>query len=445
MPLFEGHRDSGLQRLFIEMPDQAKGHIAWKWPDQQIVRHSQLNVDLDYQAVFTNLGEVIGVIGPGRHALDEGAPLTYGWLVDCLTGDAFYNAELYFVATRDITGVEFGGPVNNLTDGPTGLVVTLRVFGELAFRATDPTALLARLIGTGAQGDFDAEVATWVKDQTLAAIRAVLPDIVAEHGVLAMGQLQDATATAALAKANAALAAYGLALSTFGELNVNLPDADAAALKQLAATKAYTAVSGSFDSAVRGEAALDIAHGISTGAVGAQQGLVAGMMLGVPVAQGAAAAGVGVPAAPGGGGAPGVPSASGESGVGIGGGAPAAPPGATAGPNAARPEGVLAQAGEARAVQAGEARAVQAGEARAVQAGEARAVQAGEARAVQAGEARAVQAGEARAAQAGEVRAAQAGAPVAQAAHFCSQCGAPLAPGSRFCAQCGATVPAAGA
>jgi membrane protease subunit (stomatin/prohibitin family) len=430
MPLFEGHRDSGLQRLFIEMPDQAKGHIAWKWPDQQIVRHSQLNVDLDYQAVFTNLGEVIGVIGPGRHALDEGAPLTYGWLVDRLTGDAFYNAELYFVATRDITGVEFGGPVDNLTDGPTGLVVTLRVFGELAFRATDPTALLARLIGTGAQGDFDAEVATWVKDQTLAAIRAVLPDIVAEHGVLAMGQLQDATATAALAKANAALAAYGLALSTFGELNVNLPDADAAALKQLAATKAYTAVSGSFDSAVRGEAALDIAHGISTGAVGAQQGLVAGMMLGVPVVQGGAGApGVGVPAASGGGGAPGVPSASGESGEGIGGGAPAAPPGATAGPSAARPEGVLAQAGEARAALAGEARAVQAGEARAALAGGARAVQAGEARA----------------ALAGEAPAAQAGAPVAQAAHFCSQCGAPLAPGSRFCAQCGATVPAAGA
>ena len=283
MPLFDGHKDSGLQRLFIEMPDDAKGKVAWKWPDQQIIQHSQLNVDLDYQAVFTNLGKVIGVMGPGRYPLNEGASLALGWLVDRLSGNAYYDAEVYFIATRDIPNVEFGGPVDNLTDGPTGLVVTLRVFGELAFRVADPAALLAKLIGTGSEGDFDTEIATWVKDQTLAAIRAVLPDLVAQHGVLAMGQLQDATSAAALAKANEKLAAYGLGVTTFGELNVNVPDADAQQLKQLAATKAYSAVAGSFDSAVRGQAALEIAHGVAAGDVGAQQGIMAGMMMGVPV------------------------------------------------------------------------------------------------------------------------------------------------------------------
>src|SRR5437588_5660939 len=166
MPLFEGHRDKGLERLFIEMPDQAKDQVVWKWPDQQIIQYSQLNVDLDYEAVFTNLGKVIGILGPGRHRLDDGASLTLGWLVDRLTGTAYYDAEVYFVATRDIPNVEFGGPVDNLTDGPTGLVVTLRVFGELAFRVTDPSALLAKLIGTGAQGNFTAEISEWVTDQT---------------------------------------------------------------------------------------------------------------------------------------------------------------------------------------------------------------------------------------------------------------------------------------
>jgi membrane protease subunit (stomatin/prohibitin family) len=296
MPLFEGHKDTGLQRLFIEMPDDAKGNIAWKWPDQQIIQHSQLNVDLDYQAVFTNLGKVIGVMGPGRYTLDEGASLALGWLVDRLTGNAYYDAELYFIATRDIPNVEFGGPVDNLTDGPTGLVVTLRVYGELALKVTDPSAVLAKLIGTGAEGDFDAEIATWVKDQALAAIRAVLPDLVASHGVLAMGQLQDATAKAALERANQTLSTYGLSITAFGELNVNLPDADAQELKQFAAAKAYTGVAGSFDSAVRGEAALEIAHGISEGNVGAQPGIVAGMMMGIPVAPGAPSAAAAMPA-----------------------------------------------------------------------------------------------------------------------------------------------------
>jgi hypothetical protein len=88
--------------------------------------------------------------GPGRYPLGEGASLALGWLVDRLTGGAYYDAEVYFVATRDNPNIEFGGPVDNLTDAPTGLVVSLRVFGELAYRVTDPSVLLARLIGTGA-------------------------------------------------------------------------------------------------------------------------------------------------------------------------------------------------------------------------------------------------------------------------------------------------------
>jgi membrane protease subunit (stomatin/prohibitin family) len=266
------------------MPDHAKDQIAWKWPDQQIIQHSQLNVDLDYRAVFTNLGQVIGVMGPGRHHLDEGASLALGWLVDRLTGNAYYDAEVYFVTTRDIPNVEFGGPVDNLTDLPTGLVVSLRVFGELAFKVIDPAIFLSRLIGTGSTGDFNSEVSTWVTDQTLAAIRAVLPDIVADHGVLAMGRLQGATAAAALAEVNANLRAYGLAVSSFAELNVNLPDSDAEQLKTFAATKAYSSLSGSFDGAVRGQAALRIAEGIANGNVGAQPAIVAGMMLGAPLA-----------------------------------------------------------------------------------------------------------------------------------------------------------------
>ena len=291
MPLFQGHQpDDGIERLFVEMPDNAKGAVAWKWPDQQLFKHSRVNVDLDYQAVFTNLGKVIGTMGPGRWPLDEGASLAFGWLVDHLTGNAYYDAEVYFVATRDIPNIEFGGPLDNLTDGPTGLVVSVRVFGELAFKVTDPTLLLAKLIGTGAQADLGGVISTWVKEQAMAAIRVVLPDIVATHGVVAMGQVQDATAQAAIAKANTILADYGLSLTTFAELNVNLPDEDKRQLKQLAATKAYTAIAGSFDSAVRGEAALEIAGGIADGNVGGQQGIVAGLMMGMPLAPGAGGA-----------------------------------------------------------------------------------------------------------------------------------------------------------
>jgi membrane protease subunit (stomatin/prohibitin family) len=289
MPLFEGHKDKGIQRLFIEIPDNAKGSIAYKWPDQQILQHSLVNVDLDYTAVFTNLGKVIGTLGPGRHPLDEGASLTLGWLVDRLTGGAYYDAEVYFITTRDIANQKFGGPVDNLADGPTGLVVSLRVFGELAFKVTDPSALLSRLVGTGQVQSYDPSITTWVEDQALAAIRAVLPDLVQQHGVLAMGQLQDATSAAALAKANQALSAYGLQISTFAQLNVNLPDADAQQLKQLAQAKAYSGVAGDFTTGVRGAAALEIAQGVESGNVGAQQAIISAGFLSTPVSPGGVA------------------------------------------------------------------------------------------------------------------------------------------------------------
>lgn len=87
---------------------------------------------------------------------------------------------------------------------------------------------------------------------------------------------------------------------------MNLPDSDAQQIKQFAAVKAHTGVAGSFDSAVRGEAALQIAHGVADGNVGAQPGIIAGMMMGVPVAPGAPTAGAAaaVPSQP-------VPSAAG--------------------------------------------------------------------------------------------------------------------------------------
>jgi membrane protease subunit (stomatin/prohibitin family) len=283
VPLFEGHHDKGIQRLFIEIPDGAKNSIAYKWPDQQIIQHSLVNVDLDYVAVFTNLGQVIGILRPGRHPLDEGASLTLGWLVDRLTGDAYYDAELYFVTTRDLTDQKFGGPVDNLTDGPSGLVVSLRVFGELAFKVVDPAVFLARLIGTGEVQNFDAVVSEWVENQALAAVRAVLPDLVLQHGVLAMGQLQDATGDAALAHANRVLAGYGLQVTTFAQLNVNLPDEDAQQIKQLAAAKAYASAAGDFTAGVRGAAALQIAHGVEEGNVGAQPAIIAANLMGAPV------------------------------------------------------------------------------------------------------------------------------------------------------------------
>ena len=296
MPLFEGHRDHGLQRLFIEMPDAAKNRVAWKWPDQAIDEALPESASTSTTRRCSPTSARLSACSAPAGTRSTRGSAGNGGLVNHLTGDAYDDAEVYFVATRDIPGVDFGGPVDNLVDQPSGLVVSVRVFGELAYRVADPPLLLEKFIGTGADGDFDGQIAAWGKEQALAAIRVVVPDVVAEHGALAMGQIQAATADAALVRVNNALSPYGVAVTRFAELNVNLPDADAEQLKEFASTKADSGVfSGSFDAAIRGQAALQIAHGVATGNVGAEPGIVAGMMMGVPVAPGVSAAAAPVP------------------------------------------------------------------------------------------------------------------------------------------------------
>ncbi|NNN22619.1 MAG: SPFH domain-containing protein, partial [Acidimicrobiales bacterium] len=280
MPIFEGNKDKGIQRLFIEMPEAAKNQVVWKYTDDQILQHSTVNVDLDYVAVFTNLGKVIGTLPAGRHKLGEGASLTLGWLVDRLTGNAYYDAELYYVATRDIADINFGGPIDNVLDKPSGLIVSLRIFGNLAYKVVDPIALIAKLVGTDGDYNHDAQIVEWIKDQCLASLRAILPPMVVDHGVLLLGNIQDQAIAATLAKANSQLSLFGLAVETFAQFNINASDEDLAKIKQLSEAKAFTEVAGSYTDYAKGQAMIDIAKGVEQGNVGAQPGMMVGMMMG---------------------------------------------------------------------------------------------------------------------------------------------------------------------
>ncbi len=285
MPIFKGNKDAGIQRLFIEMPDQFKGEVVWKFTDAQIMQHSTVNVDIDYEAVFTNLGKVIGTFPPGRYTLGEGASLAFSWLVDRLTGNAYYDAELYFVTTRDIPNIDFGGPIDNVSDKESGLIVTLRVFGNIAFKVLDPTLVISKLVGSDGLVDHNQEIKQWIIDQTLASIRSELPPLVQEHGILYLGAIQNDLALKAIASANTKLANWGLAISSFGELNVNLKDEDAQSVKKLAEAKAFTQVAGSYDEYAKGQAMLNISQGVEEGHVDAQPGMMVGMMMGTnPVA-----------------------------------------------------------------------------------------------------------------------------------------------------------------
>ncbi|MDQ1397180.1 MAG: hypothetical protein QOG64_2439, partial [Acidimicrobiaceae bacterium] len=170
-----------LGREFIAVPDDKKQQIVFKWPDLNLRRFSKAIVEPDELAVFLNQGQVIGVMPPGRHDVDATELPFLGAFVDRLTGGNAYRAELFFVGTREFTGNTFGGRIDDVQDPQTGMLVTLRVFGDYSMRVVDPIALLTNLIGTVDVVNNDA-ITLWMSDQLLKVMRTEVTRQIVRNG-----------------------------------------------------------------------------------------------------------------------------------------------------------------------------------------------------------------------------------------------------------------------
>jgi membrane protease subunit (stomatin/prohibitin family) len=268
-------------REFIAVPDDRKGQIVFKWPDVTIRRFTHAIVNADQVAMFVNTGQVVQTMGPGRHPIDADELPGLGSLVDFATGGNAYRAELYFVGTREYTGFRFGGRVDDVEDPRTGLVVTLRVFGDYALRVIDPARLITNLTATVDVTDNE-RIAGWVSDQLLKVLRTNVTTQVIANGwpILGLSVHSPEIEQAAITSANGQLEAYGLALTRMGNFDINLAPEDEKQLKQLAKDTSYSRLAGGFQQYAAGEMALGAGQGMAQGG-GATEGafLAAGFAL----------------------------------------------------------------------------------------------------------------------------------------------------------------------
>jgi membrane protease subunit (stomatin/prohibitin family) len=268
-------------REFIAVPDNKKGQIVFKWPDITIRRFTHAIVNADEVALFVNTGQVVQTMGPGRHPIDADELPGLGALIDFGTGGNAYRAELYFVGTREHTGFRFGGRVDDVQDPRTGLVVTLRVFGEYALRVIDPARLITNLVGTVDVTDNE-QIAGWVSEQLLKVLRTNVTTQVVANGwpILGLSVHSPEIEQAAITSSNGQLESYGLALTRMGNFDINLSPEDATQLKQLAKDTSYSQLAGGFQQYAAGEMALGAGQGMAQGG-GATDGafLAAGFAL----------------------------------------------------------------------------------------------------------------------------------------------------------------------
>jgi membrane protease subunit (stomatin/prohibitin family) len=254
------------RREFIAAPDSAKGQIVFKWPDHNIRKFAKAIVEPDAVAVFMSQGQVMGVLLAGQHTLEAKELPFLGMFVDWASGGNAFKAEIYFVGIRDFPNMRFGGRLDEVQDPQTGLVVTLRTFGEYALRVIDAPKLILNLVGTVDVTNNEA-VTAWVAQQLLKATRTTVTTQLMSGAwpILGLSVHSPEIEVEAMRAANRELADYGLSITRLGNLDVNLEDDDNARLKKLAGDTAYSRLAGGFLQAAQAEALQGAGEGMAQG------------------------------------------------------------------------------------------------------------------------------------------------------------------------------------
>src|SRR3974390_3185725 len=158
------------RRQVIAAPDSAEGQIDYNRADHHLRQLARAIVEPDAVAVFMNQGQVVGVLAPGQHTLDASELPFLGMFIDWGTNSNAFKAEIYFVGAREYPHCRFGGRLDEVQDPQSGLIVTLRTFGEYALRVNDPTKLILNLVGTVDVTNNQAAT-SWVPQQLLKVTR----------------------------------------------------------------------------------------------------------------------------------------------------------------------------------------------------------------------------------------------------------------------------------
>ena len=257
------------RREFIAAPDSSKGQIVYKWPDQNIRKFARAIVEADAVAVFMSQGQVMGTMLAGQHTLDAKELPFLGMFVDWATGGNLFKAELYFVGIRDFPNLRFGGRLDEVQDPQTGLIVTLRTFGEYALRVIDAPKLILNLVGTVDVTNNQA-ITAWVTQQMLKCMRTTVTTQLMSGAwpILGLSVHAPEIEVESMKAANRELADYGLSITRLGNVDINLDDDDNARLKKLAGDTAYTRLAGGFLQAAQAEALQGAGEGMSKGGEG---------------------------------------------------------------------------------------------------------------------------------------------------------------------------------
>ncbi|MFD6134512.1 SPFH domain-containing protein [Isoptericola sp. NPDC056618] len=271
----------------VEFLDESRDTIVWRFPRQgnEIKNQARLVVREGQAAVFVSEGRLADVFAPGTYTLEtKNLPVLstlQGWKHGFSSP---FKAEVYFVATRQLTDLTWGTQNPLILRDPELGAVRVRAYGTYALRVVDPAALLRQLVGTDPQfrtdeiGDYFRSLVVGRLGPALAEAGVAVIDLAANQREIA-GRLAD--------QLTEDLTEYGVAVPRLVLENVSFPPEVEAALDK----RTRMAVVGDLDQYAKFQSATAIETAAANpGGAGEGLGLGMGMAMGQQMAQALASA-----------------------------------------------------------------------------------------------------------------------------------------------------------
>jgi len=209
----------------VEWVDDNRHALVWRFPryHNQIKQGAQLIVRPGQVAILVHRGELADTFGPGTHTLEtKNLPVLstlQGWKYGF---DSPIKAEVYFIATRQVTDLKWGTPNPVVMRDPDFGPIRIRAFGTYTLRAQDPPALLTELVGT--DSEFEAEeIGVLLRSiinnafaEMISTSGISVPDLASNYGELSE-KLRDAVTSRVDDE-------YGLEIPHLYIVNVSVPE-----------------------------------------------------------------------------------------------------------------------------------------------------------------------------------------------------------------------------
>lgn len=204
--------------------DEQKGdNVIWRLP-RNVMWNDNVLVREDEYGIFFRDGKALAVFDrPDRYALTtENIPVLKE-ILGTVVGSVQIG-EFYWAQRREFRDKFGTSQPLAFRDSDFG-VVQLRIFGQFAYKVTEPMLLITQFVGTKGMSK-SAEIVDWLKGQVVMILNDTLGELKAKKqmGVLDMPAYLQEIEQLCLARLATETEVYGLKIMKLTGLNINMPE-----------------------------------------------------------------------------------------------------------------------------------------------------------------------------------------------------------------------------